>query len=301
MLAAILPAGTTAAQPVVNFQGERAFADLIRQCDFGPRFPGSPGAAEMAAWLESTLRRHCDTVVVQSFSRPDPYRKGQTLHLRNFIGRFRPELGKRVIIGAHWDTRPQADEDLFEPTSPLLGANDGASGVAVLLELARQLQQLSPPIGVDLIFFDGEDYGRKGDLQHYFLGSSYYVQHPLQPSAQQMILLDMVGDAELSIPIEANSYNMAPQLVNSLWETAAELGIEAFKPRIGPLMLDDHIPFLNAGYEAVDIIDFNYPDESNSYWHTTQDTPDKCAPASLEQVGRVVLTWIYQQKQGSKP
>ena len=299
--AALLICATLQAQPPVQFDAERAFADLVYQCDLGPRYPNSPGAERMATWLHRLLQSQCDTVIVQPFTLADPYHPGRKLKLRNFIGRFRPRLRQRVIIGAHWDTRPHADQDPLEPQAPLLGANDGASGVAVLVELARQLHKVPPPLGVDLIFFDGEDYGREGDLQHYFLGSRYYVQHPLLPKAQRMILLDMVGDAQLTIPIEANSYAQAPELVNSLWSIAAQLDATAFVSRLGPEVLDDHIPFIQAGYQAVDLIDLAYPDESNAYWHTLQDTPDKCAAASLEQVGRVVLTWIYQQKQDSQP
>ncbi len=277
-----------------GFDGDRAFTFLEKQVAFGPRTPNSTGARETQAWILQTLSPLADEVRLQSFEQANPY-AADTLYLSNIIARFQPDLTRRVLLCAHWDTRPRADQDPDDPEMPIPGANDGASGVAVLLEIAHQLKEQPVRIGVDLVFFDGEDFGREGHLQDYLMGSRYHAQHPLTPPAQEVILLDMVGDAELEILIDPVSYNAAPHLVDAIWDIAAELGYSEFQRRAGSPMYDDHVPFINAGYPAIDIIDFNYPNRDQNYWHTLADTPDKCSSESLEIVGDTILTWVYRQ------
>lgn len=277
-----------------GFDAERAFSFLEAQCEIGTREPNSVGAKQAIVYYQEVLEPLADEVVLQEFTVPDPYAERQ-LHLTNIIARFDPDLNQRVILCAHWDTRPRADLDPLRPEEPILGANDGASGVAILLEFAHQLAEQPARIGVDLVLFDGEDYGKEGQLEHYLMGSRYYVQNQLEPRAQQVILLDMVGDAELELRVDPVSYQSAPHLISQIWSIAAELGYEAFTNRYGSPMYDDHVPFIRNGIPAIDIIDFNYPNEDTNYWHTHEDTPDKCSPESLEIVGNTVLTWVYRQ------
>ncbi|MFQ6617964.1 MAG: M28 family peptidase, partial [Fidelibacterota bacterium] len=178
--------------------------------------------------------------------------------------------------------------------TPIPGANDGASGVAVLLELANIMNQHPPPKGVDIVLFDGEDMGRRGDLDSYCIGSKYFAENIGSSKPEYAIVLDMVGDAFLEIPMERYSYEKNPELVNMVWKAAEKAGIKQFKRYLGQYVYDDHIRLIEyAEIKAVDIIDFSYPDRSNRYWHTQQDTPDKCSPESLEAVGKLVLELIY--------
>ncbi len=277
-----------------GFDAERAFEDLQYQCDLGPRVPNSDGAKSAIQFFQFVLLPLADTLHIQNFQLEDPY-SAEQLNLTNIVARFQPQKTHRIILCAHWDTRPRAEYDRSNPEKPMIGANDGASGVAILLEIARQLQSRPVNPGIDIILFDGEDYGKPGDLQHYLLGSRYYVDHPYPPMAQQVILLDMVGDAELSIKVDPVSYRSAPRLVEEIWTLANDIGYDQFQLVVGASMYDDHVPFIEKGIQAIDIIDFEYPDQDHSYWHTHEDTPDKCSVESLEAVGNTVLTWLYQQ------
>lgn len=277
-----------------GFDANRAFDDLVAQCDLGPRNPNSEGATEAIKFYRSILEPLADVFHLQNFQVDDPY-SDETLHLTNVVARFQPEKQQRIILCAHWDTRPRAEYDVTEPEMPMIGANDGASGVAILLEVARQLNQEPTNPGIDIVLFDGEDYGEPRDLQHYLLGSRYYVDHPYMPMAQRVILLDMVGDAELTIKVDPVSYRSAPRLIEEIWAVAADIGYDQFQLVAGASMYDDHVPFIEKGIQAIDIIDFEYPGPNNSYWHTHEDTPDKCSPESLEAVGNTLLSWLYQQ------
>ena len=277
-----------------GFDADRAYDDLVAQCDLGTREPNSEGARAAIQLYQNILNPLADEFHLQRFQVADPYGEGK-LNLTNIIARFQPEKKDRIILCAHWDTRPRAERDPDEPDKPIIGANDGASGVAVLLELARNLAQEFPVPGVDIILLDGEDYGAPGDLQNYLLGSRYYVDHPLPPMARRIVLLDMIGDAELSVKIDPVSYKSAPGLVDEIWTVASELGYDQFKFSFGTPMYDDHVPFIDRGFQAIDIIDFEYPGPGNRYWHTHADTPDKCSPVSLEAVGNTLMSWLYQQ------
>jgi Zn-dependent M28 family amino/carboxypeptidase len=237
-----------------------------------------------------------EAVTVQNFTGKD--HTGTQHQLTNVISSFNLSATDRILLTAHWDTRPWADQDPHPANhnKPLLGANDGASGIAVLLEIARLLKQNPPPIGVDMVFFDGEDLGRSGDTDSFCLGSKHFARtkapgfHP-----RFAINLDMVGDRLLTIPREPYSEEYAPSVVEMIFSTARALKIAAFVDKPGRATYDDHIPLNEVNIPAVDLIDFDYPDESNRYWHTMEDTPDKCSPESLEAVGVVLVHIIYSQ------
>jgi len=288
---------TGSAEPP-RFSGRRAYQFLLAQTDLGPRNPNSPGHQQCLSYLESTLRLSADEVRLQRFTQPGY--DGEVLRLTNIIASFRPERRDRILLCAHWDTRPRAehDPDSTRRGDPILGANDGASGVAVLLELASLMRQSPPPVGVDIVLFDGEDYGREGDHAMYLLGSRFFAaRRPPDYVPRYGLLLDMVGDAELEILQEQTSLEYAPGAVEKVWNTAAALGIRQFVRAPGGEILDDHIPLNESGIPTVNIIDFNYPDVSHRYWHTQMDTPDKCSPESLEAVGRVITHTIYSERE----
>jgi Zn-dependent M28 family amino/carboxypeptidase len=203
------------------------------------------------------------------------------------------------LLCAHWDTRPRAeqDPDKSKRNKPILGANDGASGVAVLLELASLLRTKAPPIGIDIALFDGEDYGAEGDHANYLLGSRYFAKNrPSSYLPRFGVLLDMVGDKNLELPKEGFSVRYAPGVVNLVWSTARELGISQFVDAAGEDIIDDHLPLNEAGIPTIDLIDFNYPDPTNRFWHTHQDIPENCSPESLEAVGAVLVHVLYGLK-----
>jgi glutaminyl-peptide cyclotransferase len=280
--------------PIPAFDGTRAFETLTRQTSFGPRNPNSAGHAACLQYLVSSLSPLADRVTVQEFTQAGY--DGERLRLTNVIASFAPAKTNRLLLCAHWDTRPRAERDPnpARRNEPMLGANDGASGVAVLLEIARLLKSTPPPTGVDIVLFDGEDYGKEGDRNLYLLGSRYFARNA--PSDYMFgILFDMVGDAELEIPKELSSSRFASDIVKQIWDTAKELGIPQFIDAPGEEVMDDHWPLNEAGIRTVDLIDFNYPDMSNRYWHTHQDTPEHCSAESLEAAGTVVTYVVYRQ------
>lgn len=269
------------AVPVI-FDGQRAYADVQTQVAFGARLPGSEGHAKIVEWIGEELVKAGWAVEVQeSEALGHP--------IKNIVAR-RSDESPQIIIGAHYDSRMYADNDPdpAQHTSFVPGANDGASGVAVLLELARSLPKETAPVW--LVFFDAEDNGRIEGWD-WILGSREFVKNnSVQPRAA--IIVDMIGDADLNIYKERNSN---PDLTDEIWAVAKELGYEnKFIPEYKHSMLDDHTPFLEAGIPAVDIIDFDYP-----YWHTIQDTPDKVSAESLQSVGETLRFWIMQQ--GTQP
>lgn len=288
--------------PLPEFDGQNAFLYLEQQCAFGPRNPGSSGHRECRAYLTRTLSARADTFLVQPFEYHDAT-IGKTYQLTNLIARFNTDAERQILIGAHWDTRPWADQDpdTARRREPILGANDGASGVAVLLELARLMQNQPPPLGITLVLFDGEDLGQAGAPRSYAQGAQYFARHLSGERPEYAIVIDMVGDAELDLPMERHSYRQNPALVKSLWALARELNLPAFKQRLEDLIYDDHVPLWEEGQiPAVDIIDFNYPNRIQNFWHTHQDLPRHCSPQSLEQVGTLLVHHIYNQTGGGK-
>lgn len=281
---------------IPKFSGTNAFEYLKVQTAFGPRNPNSPGHAACLTYLVSTLKGFADQVRLQEFVQAGY--DGEKLRLTNIVASYKPDAPARLLLCAHWDSRPRAehDENLSRRNEPISGANDGASGVGVLLELARLLKETPPAIGVDLVLFDGEDYGKDGDHALYLIGSRYFARNkPVDYLPRFGILLDMVGDTYLDLPKEANSMKFAPDIVSLVWNTARELGISQFLEEKGEEILDDHVPLNEAGIKTIDIIDFNYPDDTNRYWHTHQDTPGHCSPESLGAVGTVITHVVYRQ------
>ncbi len=286
---------------IPEFDKEQAFNYLIAQTEFGPRNPGSVGHQQCLQYLTFELQKYADAVNQQSF-RHTGY-GGRSYRMTNIIASFNLESTNRILLGAHWDTRPRAehDPDPDRRDEPILGANDGASGVAVLLEIARLLSKHPPSIGVDIILFDGEDYGREGDLDQYCLGAKHFARN--MPSGFRPrfgIIVDMVGDKEARFPRERNSLQHAPWVVDLIWNTARNLNIYQFENRQGGPIYDDHVPLNEAGIPTAliidsDLIGYDDPDERRGYWHTTMDTPEQCSPESLGAVGRVLTEIIYRQ------
>jgi len=261
-----------------SFDGQHAYANVKTQVAFGPRMPGSDGHAQIVDWMRTELESAGWQVEVQeSESMGHP--------IQNIVAK-RDDASPQIILGAHYDSRIFAsnDPDPAKRMQPVPAANDGASGVAVLIELARTLPKDSVPTW--LVFFDAEDNGEIAGWD-WLLGSREFVKHNvIRPRA--VVVIDMIGDADLNIYKEQNSN---ADLTNEIWSTASTLGYGSnFIAQYKYSMEDDHTPFLEAGIPAVDIIDFDYP-----YWHTTADTPDKVSAASLEAVGSTLWTWITQQ------
>jgi len=280
---------------VPNFDKGNAFRYLVEQCEFGPRNPDSNGYKQCLDYLQKTLSGFADTILLQPFVLDDLVNE-KSYDLTNIIARFKVGAPQQLLIGAHWDTRPWADEDpdTEKRNNPIIGANDGASGVAVNLELARILNASPPPIGITLVLFDGEDMGRSGTPKSYAQGSLAFAKDLPIEKPDEAIILDMIGDAELHIPIERNSYRQNRQLVKKLWSLAKVLSLDAFESRIVYTLYDDHVPlWAEAKIPAVDIIDFNYPNSYANYWHTTQDLPENCSAESLGQVGTLLVHYIY--------
>lgn len=274
------------------FDGELALALVRDQVAFGPRVPGTPGHGAQLAWMLARLDTLAPEVVADTFAHVTV--SGDSLTLVNVLARFVPQEGRRILLLTHWDTRPRSDAaaDPSRRAIPIPGANDGASGAAVLLELARVFRAVPPPMGVDLLFVDGEDFGP--DQEDMFLGSRRYAER-LTAGARPLygILLDMVGDADPLFPVEAYSAELAPIVVRKLWGTARRLGYgEAFPEGIGPRLGDDHLPLIQAGLPTVDVIDFSYG-PGNAWWHTPEDTPDRLSASTLAMVGRVVAELLY--------
>ena len=280
------------------FNGNAAFTHLVAQCDFGPRNPGSVGHQKALDYFLNVLTTLADTVSTQSFTEIMP-RSKQKVEMHNIIAQFNPKAKKQIMISAHWDTRPWGDRSLsiMRKDQPILGANDGASGVAILLELAKVLHDNPQKIGVNLVLFDAEDFGSSGDSWSYCKGSQYFAKNLPITLPEYAINLDMVGDANLEIYIERISYKQNPSLVLELWGLAEELKLSGFKKMAYHSIFDDHVPLYElAGIPAVDIIDFDYPDEKTNYHHTYNDIVENCSPESLRQVGTLMVHHIYNQQ-----
>jgi glutaminyl-peptide cyclotransferase len=273
------------------FDADSAFALLERQVAFGPRVPGSPGHRAQLEWMTSYLTERADTLILQSFEHTGP--AGETLELTNVFARFRPGERERVLLLAHWDTRPTADYegDTELQTRPIPGANDGASGTAVLLELADVLSRHSPPIGVDILLTDGEDYAP----DHMYLGAEHFAAN--LPAGYQPfygILLDMVADRTPRYRREGYSERYAPEVVARVWRMAERLGYgHYFVDERGIAISDDHLPFNEAGIHTINIIDFDYG-PGNAYWHTLGDDLANVSAEGLGVVGTVVAELLYR-------
>ena len=282
---------------VQYFDGNKAFSYLLSQCDLGPRYPGSIGQQKAKELYVNHFRPLSDTLIVFKEKIINPY-GSDTLRLYNIFSRFNAKSDNRILLMAHWDTRPMADLDPIEENrnKPILGANDGASGVAVLMQLANLLHA-NPMlnIGIDILLTDGEDLGKAGDINNFGLGMKEFTKHMPGPIPRAGICIDMVGDKELSLPIEGFSLMQNRKLVLDLWDYAQSLGYKQFIKEVGVPIIDDHrVLYQYTNIPSINIIDFKYPNSEKNYWHTLEDTPDKCSAQSLEVVGTVVINYLYR-------
>ena len=286
-------------QSIPYFDSEKAYQYIVEQCDIGPRYPGSIGQEKFKVYLTDFLaKQKADTTIFYTHTVKHPY-ENKEIKLYTFLSRFNLKSNNRIMLMAHWDTREIADRDPNPENhnKPILGANDGASGVAILMILAEIIShnELSN-IGIDLLFVDGEDMGRSGDIENYCIGSTKFCEVIPEPEPMYAICLDMVADQNLSLPIEYFSYLQAPFLVREIWSLADEMGYTQFKNKIVDPIYDDHRAlYLNSNIPAIDIIDFDYP-----YWHTLQDVPENCSEESLKIVGNVMCEYIYRKDYESK-
>lgn len=276
------------------FDGTRAFGYLDAQVRLGPRVPGSLSSAAARDYYV----RHFQSAGLQVDSQrvffTDPY-SGNTLPLVNIIARHEGTGGTsdRILLAAHYDCRPRAELafDTSKRNDPIDGANDGASGVAILMELANLFKSAPPDVSVDLVLFDGEDWGKPSDLDYYSLGSKAFSQTPIRDKYHFGIVLDMVGDLDQRIYREVYSEQFQKSLNDMIWGVAAKLNISTFVDTTRHAVIDDHLPLNIAGVPTVNIIDFDYP-----FWHTEMDTPDKCSAEALANVGKVVAHITYNKQ-----
>lgn len=289
---------------VPAFSSDSAYQFIEDQVNFGPRVPNTYGHVETRKYLEKKFRSYAGagSVFSQEFERPSY--GGDQLKMANIIAAFNTTSPDRITLSAHWDTRPRADEDTSRTAEYILGADDGGSGVGVLLEIARIFSENLPPIGVDIVLFDGEDYGIQSDIDNYFLGSRHWSLNPPVPgySPRFGILLDMVGAENAQFPKEGYSMYYAPNLVNELWEIAEQKGYDNyFIDEEGVSIQDDHL-IVNQNTEIpfIDIIHhYNTAEGGKSvfpdYWHTHRDDMPIISKETLQAVGDVLLELIYNR------
>lgn len=296
--------GDTAVATAEIFSADSAYRFLKTQVEFGPRVPNTPAHKATAQWLETKLRQYCDTVIVTPF-KPLTF-DNVRLDARNLFAQINPGNTDRTLLLAHWDSRPWADKDP-DPSlrgTPVDGANDGASGVAVILEIARLLRANQDNVGVDILFVDAEDWGSEGDDDSWALGAQYFAQHP--PIAgyapREAILLDMVGGKDPVFTREYFSQQSNPALNQRIWQKAAELGYaDIFIDRVETAVTDDHVRLIEAGIPAVDIIEYHPGQGFNPTWHTTRDNLQNIDINTLNVVGNVVYRVITdRQSNGNK-
>ena len=312
-VAAALLAGCEAARSLggggkTAFDGDSALAYVRTQLAFGPRVPGTEGHRRAGDWIIGLMRARADTVVVQEWTHVT--KSGARLPMRNILARINPSATSRVLYVAHWDTRPTADNDrnLGARQRPIPGANDGASGVALLIALADALRESPPVYGVDLLFVDGEDFGAFGKWEDttlnkdVLIGSQYFAS--TAPKSYQPlfgVVWDMIADASLQIYQEQHSIENAPEVVARVWAVARELGYgKVFLPEGKGYITDDHLPLLQQGFRVIDVIDIDYCEDRGTdcpdanLHHTTADDIDRVSAKSLQIVGDVALTLLLR-------
>lgn len=296
---------TTQPVYVPAFNADSAYAYIEKQVSFGPRVPNTEAHRKCGDWLVATLERF-NAVVVEQKVKLRAF-DGTMLDARNIIGSYNPDSRSRILLCAHWDSRPWADhdEDKANLRKPVPGANDGASGVGVLLEIARLISQNDPGMGVDIIFFDAEDYGEPQDKQGSYdhawaLGSQYWSKNPHVAgySARFGILLDMVGAKDAIFTQEHYSRYYAPNIVRRVWQTAERIGYgNLFVNRNSGPITDDHV-YVNQNLRipTIDIIDYHDDRDKGffDHWHTVNDNMDNISKETLKGVGQTVTTVLYE-------
>ena len=274
------------------FNSSVAYNYVLEQCNFGPRYPGSDGHKKCKDYLFDKVSKYCDEATLDKHTIIDPL-TSDSVEVYNIFGRINPDIEKRILLIAHWDTRRFADKDLNikNHKEPVLGANDGASGVAVLLTALEIFNKNNiNNIGVDILFADAEDMGVYGEVETWAIGSKLFSQNYPSPLPQFAICVDMVADKDLAIKMEKYSYQMAPRLMNRIWNLSYMMGYDAFKWEIGPAIIDDHLSFsLETKIPSINLIDLDY-----EYWHTIYDIPRNISQYSLEIVGNVLINFLYE-------
>lgn len=289
---------------VPDFSSDSAYAYIKKQLSFGPRVPNSQGHTACADFLVEKLNQYADTVLVQK-AKAKAY-DGTILNMKNIIAEFSPENPNRVLLFAHWDTRPIAEmcKNQDRQKEPIPGANDGASGVGVLLEIARHLKNTTPQIGIDIIFFDAEDYGepKSDNIKSWCLGSQHWAKNPHKKNyyARYGILLDMVGGKHAKFTQEKFSVQFAADVVDKVWNTASVLGYSdyfIFK-KTHFIGIDDHVPVSQiANIRSIDIVQYNPQTKGfANYWHTHNDDLSSIDKATLKAVGQTLLAVIFNEK-----
>ena len=289
------PPETPLPQPAKTFDGANAFRYLTALCDLGPRLTASPAMARQRTLLAAHFRALGATVEEQVFEARQPS-LAKPFECVNLIVKWRPERTRRVLLGVHYDTRPMADREppFSQQRGKFLGANDGGSGTALLMELGRLMPNLPTAVGVDFVFFDAEEYLFDTLRDKYFIGSEHFVRQLQKPGAKPYdaaLILDMVGGKDLFICPEGRCQRERTELVAEVWGIARQLGIPEFNQQVRHEVQDDHKPFLDAGMNAIVLIDFDY-----AHWHRLTDVPANCSGASLTKTARVVSAWLKQRK-----
>ncbi len=292
-------------RPKTDFNADSAWSYTQQQVNFGPRIPGTAGATKAGDWIVAMMKQRADTVIEQTWKHKTL--NGDSIPLRNVLARFNPKATQRILYITHWDTRPTADSDpvLGNRNTPIPGANDGAAGVGMLIALGDAMKKVPPTVGVDLLFVDGEDYGKSFDPPYtdVLLGSQYFAEHLPTADYRPMfgVLFDMIADKDLNILQESKSVDGAPEVVTRVWQKAAELGYaKYFVGQVGYAVTDDHVPFLERGMRVIDVIDLDYGPPavsggvSPNYHHTLGDTMEHISKQSLQIVGDVALALIIQ-------
>ncbi len=284
-------------ESIPDFNADSAYRYLATQVKCGPRVPNTESHRKTGDYLSAELRRHGANVIEQkadlmAFD-------GTLLHSRNIFGEFNPENDDRTLLVAHYDCRPWADND-SDPKYhkiPVDGANDGASGVALLLEIARQISIRNPEKGIDILFVDAEDWGEENNDDSWAMGTRYFVNNPIKPgySPSRVIVADMVGGRNAKFPIEYFSQQNSPDLTARIWACAAKAGYgDYFPKRLGSAVTDDHVEFIKAGIPAIDIIEYHENEGFDPDWHTSHDTLENIDRSTLKAVGATLLQYIYE-------
>jgi glutaminyl-peptide cyclotransferase len=296
------PRGEAVGLEDIPFDGQRAFEMLEKVCAIGPRVSGTDGMRRQQQMLREHFEKLGAVVTFQRFTARHP-RTGEAVEFSNLIVTWHPERPRRILLCAHYDTRPfpDNDPDPAKRKGVFLGANDGGSGVALLAELGTHMPKFQSKYGVDFVLFDGEELVYDDD-DTYFLGSTYFAKNykanPPEHEYLAGVLFDMVADRDLNLFQEGHSveWRKPRAIVHDIWRTAKRLGVVEFIPTARHKVRDDHLPLNQiAKIPTIDVIDFDYGPaglRGQNYWHTTHDTPDKCSPVSLAKVGWVIDTWL---------
>ena len=289
-------------KPVVQapaFNQDSAYSYIEKQVSFGPRIPNTSPHIKCAAYLSTTLKNFNTIITEQNFE-AKAY-DGKMLHSKNIIASINPAATKRILLASHWDTRPWSDEDAKNPDKTFDGANDGASGVGILMEIARVINssEKKPTVGIDIILFDSEDYGKSDHQDSYCLGAQYWANNKHVPnySAYYGILLDMAGSKDARFGKEGTSMDYAPSIVNKVWDQAATLGYnQYFVPQTTSGLTDDHL-YVNriAKIPTIDIIDYSDNSGFGDYWHTQNDNMKVIDKNTLKAVGQTLLQVLYNE------